>query len=393
MKPSIGVIGAGYVGLVTAVCYASKGFKVFLYEKDAKKRDFLKIGKAPFFETGLSEILSKVLNQNLFILEKFEDFFLAENIELIFSCVPTPASEVDGSCDLSFVFEVCSELVNHTNKSLVLINKSTIPPGTCANLQTRLQHPKYKLTLIHNPEFLRQGQAIEDFLFPDRIVFGSEKNNFSSEIRNLLLDLGQAFAEPEKILFTDFVTAELIKYGANVMLACRISMINQIFRLAKNLGADMPTVKQGIGMDNRIGLHYLQEGPGFGGSCLPKDLKALIFCAKNVGVESCMLEAIEKINESQAQWFFEEWKKSLPVQELSCCSITVEGVTFKVGTSDLRNSIKFELIKKIAAESPGALKIEDPFLSENEISEIYKELGMSADICEDKKLHKAMLKL
>lgn len=370
---TVGVIGAGYVGLVTAVCYASKGFHVFLYEKDLNKSKSLALGKIPFYEKDLQAMFLNVLNKQLFLVESLDQIFSQKvYVDIIFSCVPTPSQE-NGTCNLSYVFEVCSSLKQTLNKDIIFINKSTIPPKTCDFIISNFfkDLDKHQVELVHNPEFLRQGQAVEDFLHPDRIIFGL---NPSSRSKEILKSIANKFISEDKIIFTDFVTAELIKYGANVMLACRISMINQIFRIAKAVGANMNDTKTGIGLDHRIGQHYLSEGPGFGGSCLPKDLQALTSCAKNLSVDTTMLEAIFNFNNTQLNWFFNEWKKEVGL-DLNQCNILVDGIAFKPGTSDLRNSVKLELLKKIAAERPNSIDIFDTSLSENDIEKIYSEIN------------------
>jgi UDPglucose 6-dehydrogenase len=382
MKPTIGVIGAGYVGLVVASSYASMGFSVILCEKDDAKLALLCRGIVPFFEPGLTELFSSVLNGNLQLCNSIQDFFKTAPVDLIFSCVPTPVLE-NGHADTSFVIEVLETLITTTDKNILLINKSTITPGFSKSMQAILEKAKHQITLVHNPEFLRQGQALTDFAHPDRIVFGLTPNMEKHELASLkakLLSLARDFVSDDKIIFTDFVTAELIKHAANAMLACRITFMNQIFRIAKTLGADMPTVKRGVGMDHRIGSLYLEAGAGFGGSCLPKDLQALIALGTQLEIDVSLLQTIFEFNKSQLDWFYSDWKHD--VGEIKGQSIAVRGISFKPLSSDLRNSVQIELVRKIVADEPKNVLIMDQTLGEEELEKIKLDLGIKYRLSE-----------
>ena len=388
VKPTIGIIGAGYVGLVVASSYASKGYRVLLFEKDVEKKRLLQQGVVPFFEPELPQLFASVLDCNLLICEELKDFFTQNlPVDIIFSCVATPVLP-DGELDTSAINSVLADLVKFASKDILLINKSTITPGLSAVMEASLQPAKVKITMVYNPEFLRQGQAVIDFMHPDRIVFGLPAAA-SDHLKAQLLVLATNFADEAKIIFTDLVTAEFIKHAANAMLACRVTFMNQIFRLAKKLGADMQTISQGVGMDHRIGSHYLTSGPGFGGSCLPKDLKALIGMGKKLAVDVSLLQAIASFNESQVDWFYQQWQKE--VGGIKDRTVAVQGVSFKADTSDLRNSVQLALVRRIAADKPKSLLLLDPTLGKEELARLGDELGVAVLACDDEQMVKEVL--
>lgn len=374
MLPIIGVIGAGYVGLTTACCYAKKGYLVFLLEKDTQKLETLKSGKIPFYEEGLQELYSEVFGKQLFLVKNSSCFFEVNPAEIIFSCVPTP-TKPDGSSDTSFVFEVLESLTKAANQNFILINKSTITPGTSEKIIEKLQSSNNKINYVYNPEFLRQGQAVSDFFHPDRIVFGANPPK-QKAIYSTLLSLANHFVLNEKIIFTDCVTAELIKQGANAMLASRISFINQVARFAQAFGADMKMVEKGIGMDHRIGNKYLQSGPGFGGGCLPKDLSSLIKSGEEKNIDTSFLQEIYNFNHKQLDWFYDQWK--IAAGPVEGASVAVMGMGFKSTTGDLRNSKQVELVKKIVADKPATLRIFDKTLCPVQLGKVRTFLKIDA---------------
>jgi len=386
VKPVVGVVGAGYVGLVVATCYAKMGYKVLLCEKELAKFDILQSGKVPFYEPMLQELFSQVFNKKLFITQSIKFFFQDNSVDFIFSCVPTPASS-DGSADVSFVEDVCNSVSQFADKNVILICKSTLPPGCCQKLITDIPS---NITFVYSPEFLRQGQAINDFLKPDRIVFGLENCNLNNDIlKNRLSDLVHHFISLERILFTNFVSAELIKHASNAMLASRLTFMNQIFRFAQAFNVDMKTISFGVGLDHRIGLHYLEAGPGFGGSCLPKDLQALISTGLSLGIDVSFLKEIENFNASQLDWFFSCWKHK--VGEIKGSVVAVKGISFKESTSDLRNSVQVELVKRIMAEGPANVLLMDQSLSEKELAQIRDGLGLPSSVYDDSDQEKTVL--
>lgn len=349
---SIGIIGAGYVGLVSAVCLAEKNYKVFLYEKDESKRRILRSGKVLFFEPGLEEIFNQTINRKIIICESLDKMIAQPKLKIIFSCLPTPEN-IDGSCNTSFIENAFGEIAKIAKNNLIIINKSTIAPQTCEKLQVILSKNKNEISLIHSPEFLRQGNAIFDYKHPSRIIFGMKDQN--EKIKDLLLNLTKEFISPSLVFFTDWITAEIIKYAANSYLACRINFINQIFRLATKLNADMKMIKKGIGLDPRIGEDYFNEGAGFGGSCLPKDLSALIKTGQKIGVDVKILEANLNFNEEQSKWFFDQWKESQKITTFQKTTVVIPTLAFKDDTSDQRKSVKIKLLKELQKKNPAGI--------------------------------------
>ena len=334
----ISVIGCGYVGLVSGVCFADSGHIVTCIDNDGKKIQLLKDNKVPIYEPGLDELLLKnVRNNNL----RF-DLNINENIqdsEIVFIAVGTPTSE-NGEANLSFIHQCANEIAEFMSPNTYIIIKSTVPVGTCDEVEDiiskKSKHSKF--TVVSNPEFLREGNAINDFINPDRIVIGinDQKN------RKRMIDLYRNISNEDKILFTSRRSSELIKYASNSMLAMRIIFINEIADLCEKVGANVTDIAKGIGLDKRIGPHFLEPGPGFGGSCFPKDARALIESGKKYDAPQTLLESVILGNENR--------KKNLSTKILDKLDghagnqIGVLGVTFKAETDDMREAPSLTLI-------------------------------------------------
>lgn len=334
----ISVIGCGYVGLVSGVCFADSGHIVTCIDNDEKKIQLLKDNKVPIYEPGLDELLLKNVRSNNL---RF-DLNINENIrdsEIVFIAVGTPTGE-NGEANLSFIHQCANEIAEFISPNTFIIIKSTVPVGTCDEVEDiitkKSKHSKF--TVVSNPEFLREGNAINDFINPDRIVIGinDQKN------RKRMIDLYKNISSEDKILFTSRRSSELIKYASNSMLAMRIIFINEIADLCEKVGANVTDIAKGIGLDKRIGPYFLEPGPGFGGSCFPKDARALIESGKKYDAPQTLLESVILGNENR--------KKNLSTKILdkldghSENQIGVLGVTFKAETDDMREAPSLTLI-------------------------------------------------
>jgi UDPglucose 6-dehydrogenase len=337
----VAMIGAGYVGLVSGACFADFGHHVVCVDKDASKIGALKRGEIPLYEPGLQDLVrSNVKEARLSFETALEE--PVRSAEVVFIAVGTPSRRGDGHADLSFVYEAAREIAAALDGFTVVITKSTVPVGTCDEVE-RLIHearPDADIAVVSNPEFLREGAAIHDFKHPDRIVVGTKDERAKKVIAEIYrpLSLNQA-----PILYTTRRTAELIKYAANAFLATKITFINEIADLCEKVGADVQEVARGIGLDNRIGSKFLHAGPGFGGSCFPKDLRALIKTAQDYDVPLRILEAVAAVNDTRKRAMAR--KVSVMFSEaLRGKTVAVLGLTFKPNTDDMREAPSLALI-------------------------------------------------
>lgn len=354
------VVGAGYVGLTTAVCFAHLGNEVMVVEKLPEKVQALKEGKVPFYEPGLEEML----RENLSLGRLFFTTDLKEGLDfsdVIFICVGTP-QRPDGSADLSQVEEVARETAKFMESYKLLVEKSTVPINTHKLIKRTVERylkrrgKVLEFDVASNPEFLREGSAVRDFLEPDRIVIGVE----SERARRIMEELYKDFKCP--IIFTDPATAELIKHASNSFLAMKISYINMVADLCEKVGADVRLVAEGMGYDKRIGREFLRAGIGWGGSCFPKDIKAFIKMAKDHGVDFSLLEEVDKINQRRAVQFVEKVKSVL--WSLKDKTLAVWGLSFKPNTDDIREAPSLRLVPMLLKEG-ARLKLYDPKAMEN----------------------------
>jgi len=354
------VVGAGYVGLTTAVCLAHLGNEVMVVEKLPEKVQALKEGKVPFYEPGLEEMLK----ENLSLGRLFFTTELKEGLDfsdVIFICVGTP-QRPDGSADLSQVEEVARETARFMESYKLLVEKSTVPVNTHKLIKRTVERylkrrgKILEFDVASNPEFLREGSAVRDFLEPDRIVIGVE----SERARRIMEELYKDFKCP--IIFTDPATAELIKHASNSFLAMKISYINMVADLCEKVGADVRLVAEGMGYDKRIGREFLRAGIGWGGSCFPKDIKAFIKMAKDHGVDFSLLEEVDKINQRRAVQFVEKVKSVL--WSLKDKTLAVWGLSFKPNTDDIREAPSLRLVPMLLKEG-ARLKLYDPKAMEN----------------------------
>ena len=337
---NITVIGTGYVGLVTGVCLADFGHVVTCVDSDAKKVLDLQKGQVPIFEPGLDELINK--NAALEKLYFSNDLFgSVSSADAIFIAVGTPINK-DGTADLRDVYTVINDLALCLKNYSVIVIKSTVPIGTNNHIKSHLEnnHPNLKFDIVSNPEFLREGAALSDFMYPDRLVVGSD----SDKAKTVMAEIYKPIIDDDvSVLYTDLESAEMIKYASNAFLAIKVSFINEIANLCEKVDANIDLVSMGMGMDSRIGNKFLQTGPGFGGSCFPKDTSALIMKGKDVGATQFITEAAiisnELVKERMAQKIIDGLGGSVSKK-----IITILGITFKANTDDLRSAPSLVII-------------------------------------------------
>ncbi|HNX66499.1 MAG TPA: UDP-glucose/GDP-mannose dehydrogenase family protein [Bacteroidales bacterium] len=354
----ITVVGTGYVGLVTGTCFAETGVTVTCVDIDSEKMNRLKMAQPSIYEPGLETMIRRNAEKGrLFFTTKLEDGL--DNCEAIFIAVGTPPLE-DGSADLSSVIEVAHEIGKKLKEYVVIVTKSTVPVGTSEVIrhiiqeEIDLRHEEIYFDVASNPEFLKEGDAIDDFLRPERIVIGTDSDDAEDIMRRLYKPF---ILNQHPILFMDIASAELTKYAANAMLATRISFINEIANLCDILGADINLVRKGIGSDSRIGNKFLYPGIGYGGSCFPKDTKALIRTAEQKGYTPNVIKAVEYTNELQKAILFKKIKEHF--NNISGMTFSVWGLSFKPQTDDTRESPAMVIIR-LMLEAGAKVRAYDP---------------------------------
>ncbi len=337
----IAVIGTGYVGLVSGTCFSEYGHHVTCVDKDAAKIDALKNGIIPIFEPGLETMVSR--NQDAGQLRFTTSLAEAmDGAEAVFIAVGTPSRRGDGHADLQYVFAAVDELADHIKAFTVVVTKSTVPVGTGAEIKKRLMaklDPSL-FSVASNPEFLREGAAIEDFMRPDRVVVGVEEDRAQAVMRELYRPLN---INESPLLFTGRETAEIIKYAANAFLATKISFINEMADLCEAVGADVQQVAKGIGLDKRIGGKFLHAGPGFGGSCFPKDTRALVHSADDYGIPMRIVRSVVDVNENRKLAMADKVIQAAG-GSVDGKRVAVLGLTFKPNTDDMRESPSLDII-------------------------------------------------
>lgn len=360
----IAVVGTGYVGLVTGTCFSEVGIDVHCIDVDSRKIESLKEGIIPIYEPGLEDMVIK--NYKAGRLQFSTDLSaILNNVDVVFSAVGTPPDE-DGSADLKYVLEVARTIGKNLTKYVLVVTKSTVPVGTAQLVKKAIQEEldkrglsDLKFDVASNPEFLKEGAAIDDFMSPDRVVVGVE----SDRAKEVMDRLYKPFTMNNyRIIYTDIPSAEMIKYAANAMLATRISFMNDIANLCDIVGADVNMVRAGIGADNRIGKKFLYSGCGYGGSCFPKDVKALIKTASSKGYEMKVLKAVEEVNEYQKSVLFEKFN-SFYKGDIKGKTVTIWGLAFKPKTDDMREAPSLVLIEKLI-DAGVKVKVYDPIAME-----------------------------
>jgi UDPglucose 6-dehydrogenase len=353
------VIGTGYVGLVTGACFAATGQRVVCVDKDASKIGRLQRYEIPIFEPGLEEMVKE--NAAAGRLTFATDLAGAiRDVDLAFIAVGTPPT-LDGEADLSAVFEVAQELAQSATHDLVIVMKSTVPVGTNAQVQRLVADAKHDIQVVSNPEFLKEGGAIGDFMYPDRIVIGVRPSH--DRARRLMERVYHPLnLSSTKIVWMNPESAELTKYAANTMLAMRISFMNELAVLCEEVGADVQSVRQGVGSDPRIGPQFLHAGPGYGGSCFPKDVKALVATGRRHGIELELADATNRVNVRHRSFVARKLKRHFG-NALAGKRIAIWGLAFKPGTDDIRESPSITTIEfllkegcEVVAHDPEAMK-------------------------------------
>lgn len=354
----IAVIGTGYVGLVTGVCLADIGNDVTCVDVDEQKIADLKKGKMPIYEPGLADLLENNLKEGR--LEFTTDSKSAiQEAQVVFSAVGTPMAE-NHEADLTYIKQVGEMFAKSLNGYKVLVTKSTVPVGTGEMLKELIaSKTKKSFDVASNPEFLREGSAVKDFMVPDRVVIGCD----TKKACKLLEDIYQPLSRTQSpIITTDIKSAELIKYAANSMLATRISFMNEIARFCDLVGADVKEVARGVGLDDRIGPRFLQAGAGYGGSCFPKDVVALIESGKEAEYDFKVLNAVEEVNAEQRDYVVNKLRKHLG--DFKGKKVAIWGLSFKPKTDDVREAPAAEIIKRITSEG-GSISTFDPVAVDN----------------------------
>ena len=367
----ITVIGAGYVGLVQSVCLADFGFDVTCIEKDSDKLKKLKFGRIPFYEPGLEDLFKKNLENNrLNFTNEYSDNISRSDV--IFICVGTPPKK-NGQSNLNFVDQATKEVSKKIKGYTVVVSKSTVPVGTSRRIEKILEKrkPARMFDVVSNPEFLREGSALEDFIRPDKIVIGCRTFKAEKILKKIYKPLNRPY------VITNNETAEIIKYANNSFLATKITFINEIADLCENIGAKVETVAKALGLDGRIGPKFLHPGPGYGGSCFPKDVKSLIYQGNKNSSDLTIIKAVDRANEARIKSLFQKIKK-ITKNKFNNIQIGLLGISFKPNTDDVRESPGLKLAKDLS-RTKAKIKIYDPKGMEN----AKKELPKSIEFCND----------
>lgn len=376
---NIAIVGTGYVGLVSGACFADTGANVTCVDVDAAKIERLKKGEIPIYEPGLDELVLKNVNAGrLKFTTSLAD--ILNDQEIVFSAVGTPPDE-DGSADLKYVLQVAETIGQNLDKYMVVVTKSTVPVGTAQKVHDTIQREldkrgsKVEFDVASNPEFLKEGNAIKDFMSPDRVVVGVE----SERAKKLLSRLYKPFMMNNfRVIFMDVPSAEMTKYAANSMLATRISFMNDIANLCELVGADVNMVRQGIGSDTRIGRKFLFPGCGYGGSCFPKDVKALIKTADQNGYSMEVLKAVEEVNERQKSLLFRKLQTAFEGESLQGKTVALWGLSFKPETDDMRESTALVMID-LLLKAGCRVRAYDPVA----MDECRRRIGDQVEYCRD----------
>ena len=335
----LGVVGTGYVGLTTGACFASLGHHVVCGDIDQRKVDMLNAGHIPIVEAGLEQVVADARGAGRLEFVLGAEAAVAD-ADIVFLCVPTPQGE-DGSADLSYIKAAAAQIAPLLKRDAVVVNKSTVPVGSTIAVEEVLQ--RTDVYVVSNPEFLREGTAVSDFLVPDRVVIGSSDRGAAEKVAALYNGIDTP------IIITDPSSAETIKYAANGFLAMKISFVNAVAAMCEAVGADVAAVIEGIGLDDRIGRQFLNPGPGWGGSCFPKDSRALVKIAEDHGYNFSMMRGVVEVNDEQRMRMIEKVSRAVGRHHSNLKGVTVGamGLTFKAGTDDLRESPALAIIAEL----------------------------------------------
>ena len=363
------IIGTGYVGLISGACFAEFGYQTVCVDKDQNRIDELNQSKCPFYEPGIEDLLNKHLNKTKLLSFSNSVSQSVENADIIFITVGTPSKRIEGEADLSFVWDVAKEISENIKKYCLIVTKSTVPVGTTKQVKKIILENinENSFDVVSNPEFLREGSAVNDFMRPDRVVIGCENQNSENIMRELYRPLN---LNETPIISTSIESSEIIKYASNSFLATKISFINQVSDLCEQVGANIQDVAKGMGIDKRIGSKFLHAGPGYGGSCFPKDVKAFINTANNHNLDLSILSAVDKFNDGRVDKMADKIMSKSKLRKGE--TATILGLSFKPNTDDIRDSTSIKIAKildqkgiKIKSYDPEAMsnaKKENPFL-------------------------------
>jgi len=350
------MIGAGYVGLVSGACFAEFGANVICIDKDQGKIDTLNAGDVPIYEPGLGSLVHR--NREAGRLNFSSDLASAvQQADIVFIAVGTPARRGDGHADLSYVYAAASDIAKHLTGYTVVVDKSTVPVGTAREVKRIIseENPGANVDIASNPEFLREGSAISDFMRPDRVVLGVESERAETLLRELYRPLNLIEAP---IIVTDLESAEITKYAANAFLATKVSFINEISHLCEKVGGDVHAVAKGMGLDGRIGKKFLHAGPGYGGSCFPKDTEALIQICRDAEASSQIVEAVVSVNNNQKLRMIDKVESALG-GDVRSKKLAILGLTFKPETDDMREAPSLTILPALL-EKGAVIKAHDP---------------------------------
>lgn len=374
---NIAIVGTGYVGLVSGTCFAEMGAHVTCVDVDAHKIEKLQNGIMPIYEPGLEELVKR--NVGFERLKFTTDLTeVLDNVEVVFSAVGTPPDE-DGSADLKYVLAVAKQFGQHINKYTILVTKSTVPVGTAKKVKAAIQAELDKrgvdvpFDVASNPEFLKEGAAIKDFMSPDRVVVGTENEKAKEVMTRLYRPL---MLQNFRVIFMDIPSAEMTKYAANAMLATRISFMNDIANLCERVGANVDSVRKGIGSDTRIGSKFLYAGCGYGGSCFPKDVKALVHTGLENEYHMEVIEAVERVNEKQKSIVYDKIIKA--VENVKGKTIAILGLAFKPETDDMREAPALVVIDKLLKDG-ATVRVFDPIA----MDECKRRIGDTVTYCKN----------
>ncbi|MCB5277280.1 MAG: UDP-glucose/GDP-mannose dehydrogenase family protein [Candidatus Cloacimonadaceae bacterium] len=345
----LAVIGSGYVGLTSGACFADMGNNVICVDNDSRKIDMLNRGEIPIFEPGLESMVKRNVAEGRISFSTDIKKAVEESL-ILFIAVGTPPEE-DGSADLSHVLAAAGEIAEHMNDYKIIVDKSTVPVGTADRVKARIREvlnqrgSKLGFDVVSNPEFLKEGAAIDDFMRPDRVVIGTDSEQAAHAMRTLYAPFNRTH---DRVIVMSIRSAEMTKYAANALLATKISFINEISRLCEAYGADVEEVRNGIGSDSRIGYKFIYPGVGYGGSCFPKDIKALIHMSSEVGYDSRILKAVEAVNQDQKHLLVQKLISHFG-QNLQGKTFAVWGLAFKPQTDDMREAPATVIIRALIA--------------------------------------------
>jgi UDPglucose 6-dehydrogenase len=372
----LSIIGTGYVGLVTGTCFAEMGHNVTCIDIDAAKVERMKKGECPIFEPGLEPLMQSNYEEGR--LQFSNNYESVTKADAVFLAVGTPASD-DGQADLKYVFGACDSIIPFLKEGAVVVVKSTVPVGTGHKVREHIKSKTNKtFHVVNNPEFLKEGSAVEDFMKPERIIIGFQ----DVEAADLIEDLYEPFnRQVKRTIRMSNISAEMTKYAANCFLATKISFMNEVARLCDIVGADVEEVRHGISTDSRIGSQFLYPGPGYGGSCFPKDVKALVFTAKEHGTNFKIVEAVEEVNKEQKKYLVGKVKKHFK-DDLKGKIFVLWGTAFKANTDDIRDTPAIETA--VALHQAGAkVRIHDPEAADH-FEQLMTKMGIPVDQFENK---------